>query len=225
MDESISQIGRMVRRFRGFLPVIIDVETGGFNSDTDALLEIAAVTLTIDDTNRIRPELSVSTHVTPFPGANLDAKSLAFIGMTDPYSPLRGALPEREALEHIFTPVRKVVKQHGCTRAILVGHNSAFDLNFLNAAIKRTGIKRSPFHQFSHFDTVSLSALAFGQTVLARAVQAAGLDWDAHAAHSAVYDAERTAALFCTIINLWDSLQPERFSGLALTDDNNSVDV
>jgi ribonuclease T len=220
MEDSIPQIGRMMRRFRGFLPVIIDVETGGFNSDTDALLEIAAVTLTIDESNRIRPESTVSTHITPFEGANLDSKSLEFIGMTDPYSPLRGALPEREALDLIFTPVRKAVKEHGCTRAILVGHNSAFDLSFLNAAIKRTGIKRSPFHQFSHFDTVSLSALAFGQTVLARAVQAAGLEWNAHAAHSAVYDAERTAELFCNIINLWDSLQPEKQTSLVLSDDS-----
>jgi ribonuclease T len=193
----------IAQRFRGFLPVIIDVETGGFNSETDALLEIAAVIPRLDDINGMCLELTVSTHVEPFQGANLDPKSLAVTGI-DPYSPLRGALPEREALNHIFTPIRKAVKNSGCTRAILVGHNSAFDLAFLNAAVKRTGIKRNPFHPFSHFDTVSLGGLAFGQTVLGRALEAAGLTWDEEEAHSAVYDAQRTAELFCMIVNQWD---------------------
>ncbi|MHB1799788.1 MAG: ribonuclease T, partial [Vulcanimicrobiaceae bacterium] len=69
--------------------------------------------------------------------------------------------------------------------------------------------KRSPFHPFSCFDTVSLAGLAYGQTVLARALQAAGIEWDAAQAHSAVYDAERTAELFCTIVNRWQSLQQD----------------
>ncbi|HEX5055270.1 MAG TPA: ribonuclease T [Gammaproteobacteria bacterium] len=193
----------MAQRFRGFLPVIIDVETGGFNPETDALLEIAAVIPCLDETAGMRPELTVSTHVEPFQGANLDPKSLAITGI-DPYNPLRAALPEQEALSHIFTPIRKAVKNSGCTRAILVGHNSAFDLAFLNAAVKRTGIKRNPFHPFSHFDTVSLGGLAFGQTVLGRALEAAGLTWNEKEAHSAVYDAERTAELFCMIVNRWD---------------------
>ncbi len=205
-DETTTELAPktlIAQRFRGFLPVIVDVETGGFNSDTDALLEIAAVIPCMDETNRLRAELTVSTHVHPFEGANLDPKSLAVTGI-DPYSPLRAALPEREALNHIFTPIRKAVKNSGCTRAILVGHNSAFDLGFLNAAVKRTGIKRNPFHPFSHFDTVSLGGLAFGQTVLARALEAAGLAWNEEEAHSAVYDAERTAELFCMIVNQWD---------------------
>lgn len=193
----------IAQRFRGFLPVVIDVETGGFNPETDALLEIAAVIPRIDGGNGLCPEVTISTHVEPFKGANLDPKSLAFTGI-DPYSPLRAALSEHEALNHIFTPIRKAVKNSGCTRAILVGHNSAFDLAFLNAAVKRTGIKRNPFHPFSHFDTVSLGGLAFGQTVLARAMEAAGLNWDENKAHSAVYDAQRTAELFCMIVNQWD---------------------
>ncbi|MGW8228635.1 MAG: ribonuclease T, partial [Gammaproteobacteria bacterium] len=44
----------------------------------------------------------------------------------------------------------------------------------------------------------------YGQTVLARAVQAAGIQWNQKEAHSAVYDAERTAELFCRIVNTWD---------------------
>ncbi len=190
-------------RFRGFLPVVVDVETGGFNAQTDALLEIAAVTLRIDDEGRwVRAETH-SCHVQPFPGANLDPAALEF-NRIDPDHPLRLAVPEREALNRIFTPVRKAVKAEECTRAVLVGHNPFFDLSFVNAAVERAGIKRNPFHPFSTFDTATLGGLAFGQTVLSRAVQAAGLEWDERDAHSAIYDAEQTAELFCRIVNLWD---------------------
>lgn len=193
---------RMVDRFRGFLPVVVDVETGGFEAATDALLEICAVVIHMDADGRLFPGEPVSTHVEPFPGARLDPRSLEVNGI-DPGHPFRGAKPEREALDHVFQPVRKAVRETGCQRAILVGHNAHFDLGFLNAAIRRTGHKRSPFHPFSAFDTVSLAGLAFGQTVLSRAVDASGSRWDANEAHSAVYDAERTAELFCRIVNRW----------------------
>jgi ribonuclease T len=190
-------------RFRGFLPVVVDVETGGFNPQSDALLEIAAVTLHIDDGGRWVRADTHSCHVEPFPGANLDPAALEF-NRIDPDHPLRLALPEREALGKVFSPVRKAVKAEGCTRAILVGHNPSFDLSFVNAAAARAGIKRNPFHPFSTFDTATLAGLAFGQTVLSRAVRAAGIDWDERDAHSAIYDAEQTAELFCRIVNLWD---------------------
>jgi ribonuclease T len=193
---------RMCTRFRGFLPVVVDVETGGFDSQHDALLEIAAVMVSMDGDGMLVPEPVVSTHVEAFPGSHIDPKSLEVTGI-DPDQPLRGALPERAALDLIFKPVREAIKASGCQRAILVGHNAAFDLGFLNAAVQRTGHKRNPFHPFSCFDTVTLAGLAFGQTVLSRAVQAAGYEWNADYAHSAVYDAERTAALFCTIVNRW----------------------
>jgi len=197
----------IARRFRGFLPVVIDVETAGFNAKRDALLEIAAVTLELDATGTMRRGETIACHVEPFPGANLDQESLEFTGI-DPYHPFRMAKPEREALEHIFKPVRRAIKDSGCNRAILVGHNAAFDLSFLNAAVARTSIKRNPFHPFSTFDTVSFAALAYGQTVLARAVKAAGFDWDSEKAHSAVYDTERTADLFCAVINRWHEFSP-----------------
>ena len=193
----------MAERFRGFLPVVIDVETAGFNARRDALLEIAAVTLTMDAEGFISRKDTFSCHVEPFPGANLDQDSLEFTGI-DPYNPFRMAVPESEALELIFKPVRQAVKENHCKRAILVGHNASFDLSFVNEAVKRTGNKRNPFHPFSTFDTVSLAGLAFGQTVLARAVQAAGFKWNSEKAHSAVYDTERTADLFCTIVNRWN---------------------
>ena len=193
---------RMATRFRGFLPVVVDVETGGFDAQHDALLEIAAVVVSMHGGGMLVPEPVVSTHVEAFPGAHIDPKSLEITGI-DPDQPLRGALPERVALDLIFKPVREAIKASGCQRAILVGHNAAFDLGFLNAAVHRTGHKRNPFHPFSCFDTVTLGGIAFGQTVLSRAVQAAGYEWSADQAHSAVYDAERTAALFCTVVNRW----------------------
>lgn len=192
----------MANRFRGFLPVVVDVETAGFNSQTDALLEIAAVLLRYDEKYQLQPYETLWTHVQPFEGANLDQASLAFNGI-DPHHPFRFAVSEMEALRKIFEPIRRVLKDLSCTRAILVGHNPAFDLSFLKAAVDRTGIKRNPFHNFSTFDTATLGGLAFGQTVLARAVKAAGIDWDGNNAHSARYDAEKTAELFCKIVNLW----------------------
>ena len=187
-------------RFRGFLPVVVDVETGGFEPRTDALLEIAAVLVRMHPDGRLDRGETFRYHVKPFEGANMDPASLAVTGI-DPDHPLRPAIPERDALQRVFREVRRELKDTGCNRAILVGHNAFFDLMFLNAAIARTGIKRNPFHPFSSFDTATLGGVALGQTVLSRAVQAAGLDWDASQAHSAAYDAERTADLFCEIVN------------------------
>jgi len=202
---SSSSVPAIATRFRGFLPVVIDVETAGFNPKKDALLEIAAAILDIDECGHLQRRETIACHVEPFPGANLERESLEFTGI-DPYHPFRMARPEQVALDMIFKPVRKAIRESGCNRAILVGHNSAFDLSFLNAAVARTGIKRNPFHPFSTFDTVTLAGLAYGQTVLSRAVLAAGLEWDNNRAHSAVYDTERTADLFCTIVNQWHEL-------------------
>jgi len=187
-------------RFRGFLPVVVDVETGGFNADTDALLEIAAVLLEMDAAGRLGRGETHRYHVRPFDGANMEAASLAVNGI-DPWHPLRPAIDERDALQRVFREVRRAIRETGCTRAVLVGHNAFFDLSFLNAAVQRTGLKRNPFHPFSSFDTATLGGVVFGQTVLARAVAAAGLEWDESRAHSAAYDAERTADLFCEIVN------------------------
>jgi len=195
----------LANRFRGFLPVVVDVETGGFNPQTDALLEIAAVTLHMDDAGQLERDATYCFHVKPFEGANIEAASLEITGI-DPYHPLRPALPEEEALRRIFREVRRAVKDAGCSRAILVGHNAWFDLAFLNAAITRTEIKRNPFHPFSSFDTVTLAGVALGQTVLARAIEAMGMAWDSREAHSAAYDAELTAELFCRLVNRMDGL-------------------
>jgi len=191
---------RMSDRFRGFLPVVVDVETGGFNAETDALLEIAAVLVGFGDDGDLKRKETLRYHVRPFEGANIEPASLAVNGI-DPDHPLRPAIDERDALGRVFREVRRAVRESNCSRAILVGHNAAFDLGFLNRAVERAGIRRNPFHPFSCFDTATLSGVAFGQTVLSRAVKAAGFEWDDDAAHSAAYDAEVTADIFCEIVN------------------------
>ncbi len=193
------------QRFRGYLPVIIDIETAGFNPKKNALLEIAAVIVEYNSLNELEITERYTTHVVPFKNAELDPAALKFNGI-DPYHPFRMAIEEKEALDMLFKPIKHAVKRNNCTRAILVGHNPAFDISFLNAAIQRTQTKRSPFHPFSTFDTATLGGLAYQQTVLAKIAQTAGLEWDNEKAHSALYDAEKTAELFCLIVNRWKKL-------------------
>ncbi|RUO51038.1 ribonuclease T [Pseudidiomarina aquimaris] len=202
---SDSDASLMKQRFRGYLPVVIDVETAGFNSKTDALLEIAAVTLKFDDEGWLHPDQTFHYHVDPFEGANIEQAALDFNGI-DPDSPLRGAVPEEEAMKEIFKPIRKAQKDAGCQRSVLVGHNATFDHGFVMAAAERANLKRNPFHPFVTFDTAALAALTLGQTVLIKACQAAGIAFDSKEAHSAVYDTERTAELFCWMVNRYKNL-------------------
>ncbi|AAU29010.1 TPA: ribonuclease T [Legionella pneumophila] len=191
-------------RFRGFLPVVVDVETAGIDPQKNALLEMCIVLLDMDEQGLLKKDSSYFEHILPFPGAELDQKSLEF-NQIDPYQPLRFAVDEQTALERLFKPIHDLLKKTRCQRAVLVGHNAWFDLLFIKAAIKRTGIK-SPFHAFTCFDTATLAGLIFGETVLAKAAQAAGLHFDSQEAHSAIYDAEKTADLFCLMINKWRML-------------------
>ncbi|MFI4956784.1 MAG: ribonuclease T [Gammaproteobacteria bacterium] len=193
------------QRFRGYLPVVIDVETAGFNARTDALLELAAISVHYNDEGILAPQHEWHYHIKPFEGANLDPKALEFNGIV-PDHPFRLALTETDALVDMFVKIEEALDETKCQRAILVGHNAAFDLSFLQAAVARTGIKKSPFHAFSCLDTASLAAVAYGQTVLAKALRAANIPFDLSRAHSALYDADRTALLFCDIVNRWDRL-------------------
>ncbi len=216
MSDSLS----LADRFRGFLPVVVDVETGGFNAKTDALLEIAAVLVGPLPNGKLARMETIRYHVKPFEGANMDPASLAVNGI-DPDHPLRPAIDERDALQRVFREVRRAVREFDCTRAILVGHNAAFDLGFINEAIARTQMKRSPFHPFSCFDTATLCGVAYGQTVLARAVKAAGLDWDETQAHSAAYDAEVTADIFCDVVNRFQPI----FESLRSRQENDEKEI
>ncbi|MBI3562614.1 MAG: ribonuclease T [Gammaproteobacteria bacterium] len=205
MNDESMRITSIARRFRGFLPVVVDVETAGFDPERHALLEIAAVPIVMSDVGTLNPGATIACHVQPFAGAEMDQRSLDFNGI-DPYHPFRLAKPEKEALETLFMPIRALIKAHKCSRAILVGHNPFFDLGFVRAATARCKLeKKNPFHAFSSFDTATLGGLAYGQTVLARVVQAAGMGWEEKEAHSAIYDAEKTAHLFCNIVNRWDA--------------------
>jgi ribonuclease T len=206
----------MACRFRGYLPVVIDVESGGFHAATDALLEIAAVLIDIDAGGVLRRGATHHYHVQPFEGARIDPTALSVTGI-DPHHPLRPAIPERDALQRIFRQVRHAVRAYACRRAILVGHNAAFDLAFVNAAVARADVKRNPFHPFSCFDTATLAGAALGQTVLAKALTVAGLEWDAGSAHNARYDAERSAEVFCLVCNrLRESFERSRERASAL---------
>lgn len=198
----MNKITHIKERFRGFLPVVVDVETAGFDPQTNALIEIAIVTLKMNSDGTIERDRTVQANVLPFKGSQLDKSALKFIGVEDPTHPFRMAVSEKEALEKCFTPIRQLLKETDCSRAILVGHNAFFDLSFVKAAADRCKIK-SPFHEFSTFDTVSLAGLAYGQTVLAKAVQLAEIEWDNSKAHSAEYDTIKTADLFCKIVNQW----------------------
>jgi ribonuclease T len=205
-EKNINDKSLFAQRFRGYFPVVVDVETAGFNAKTDALLEMAATTLTLDETTGdFSLDETIHFNVDPFEGANLEKAALDFTGI-DPTNPLRGAVDEKTALAETFKLIRKKMKAVGCQRAIMVAHNAAFDLGFINAAIERCAIKRSPFHPFVSFDTTTLSGLALGQTVLAKACIAANIDFNNSEAHSALYDTEKTAELFCFIVNKWKAL-------------------
>lgn len=193
------------QRFRGYFPVIIDVETAGFIAQTDALLELAAVTTRMTDEGILVMDKTFHYHVKPFEGANLQQAALDFNGI-DPYCALRGALDETEVMKDLCKQIRKAQKAADCQRSVIVAHNATFDQSFINAAIERTGIKRSPFHPFVSFDTTSLAGLTLGQTVLIKACQAAGIEFDQKEAHSALYDTCKTAELFCYMVNKWKTL-------------------
>lgn len=189
------------KRFSGFYPVVIDIETSGINSQTNALLEIAAITLKMDAQGSLKRDETFHFHIYPFKGSLIQKESLK-LNKIDPYSPLRFAVSEQEALNFIFHKINQEIKKQKFKKAVIVAHNVIFDYNFIQAAVNRLKINiKNPFHSFITFDTAVLSSFILGQTVLAKACQAAGIYFDASQAHSALYDTTQTAKLFCKIFN------------------------
>lgn len=192
-------------RFRGFYPVVIDIESAGFQPKTDALLEIAIVTLKMNEAGWLKIDDTLHFHIIPFKGSIINSESVAF-NKIDPFNPLRGAINEQDALKKIFKLVKKKILINQCKKGIIVAHNANFDYNFLMAVSKRVPNLKNPFHPFTTFDTATLSGLILGQTVLAKACQIAGISFDVSKAHSALYDAMKTAYLFCELVNRWKRL-------------------
>lgn len=195
----------LAKRFRGFYPVVIDIETAGFDAKLNPLLEVAAVMLKMDEQGLLLPQETVHHHLIPFAGAILEQSALEFTGIR-PDNPFRFAVTEQVAFEQLFEKIHEKIELYGCQRAVMVAHNATFDQTFLQAAVKRCKIQTNPFHHFTTFDTATLSGLIFGQTVLERAVKMAGIAYEKARAHSAKYDAEITAELFCYMVNKWTAL-------------------
>ena len=68
MDTSIIPLDK---RFRGYLPVVIDIETAGFNPKKNALLEIAAVIVELNSDYELHITEQYTTHVIPFNKFNI----------------------------------------------------------------------------------------------------------------------------------------------------------
>lgn len=203
----LKNINSLNKRFRGFYPVVIDIETAGFNSRTDALLEIALITFKMDNYGWINKDKMLHYHIKPFKGSLIKKEALKY-NKINPYSALRMAVTESIALYSIFNFINKKIKNNNFKKAVIVAHNVIFDFNFINAAIKRSKVKNNPFHKFVTFDTAALSGLVIGQTVLSKSCNAVGIKFDSNQAHSALYDTLKTAELFCEIVNRW-----KRFGG------------
>lgn len=196
-----TKVTKIKKRFDGFLPIVIDVETSGARAHTDALLEIAAFLVELDDEGKYVIGDFYHTHVEPFEGARIDPEAMAVNRITIEH-PFRFAIPEEDALTGLFEFTREALKKHQCRRAILVGHNAHFDLGFLQATAKRCKLyNKNPYHNYTVFDTATLGAMFYGKSVLAKAIAAAKIEFNRDEAHSAVYDARKTAELFCGILN------------------------
>ena len=190
-------------RFRKYLPVVVDIETGGFDPETNAILEIA-ITIIEEKNNKLEVGDTYRHHITPFEGSMIEKESLEFTKIKLDH-PLRNSVSEGNALKDLFKIINKTKNKYECSRAILVGHNAHFDSSFLKAAYDRNKIKKTPFHKFSVIDTVSLGVLATGQTVLARICDELDIIYDNDEAHSAAYDSDITAKVFCSIVNRFDN--------------------
>lgn len=188
------------QKFRGYYPVVVDIETGGLDPQQHTILDIAAITLTLDKKGKLVPLKEYQTHVYPHPDYITTPEALKINKINLKHLEFSG-VSEKQALQSIFKPIRAAQTAHDCKQSILVGHNAFFDLAFINAAAKRSKVRRNPFHQYSTLDTVTLSGVMLGHTVLVKACELAGISFDRKQAHTALYDAQKTAQLFCSLVN------------------------
>ena len=193
---------RLAKRFRGFLPIVVDIETAGFDPDKNAILEIAVIFMDYQD-GKLMPIDTFHEHIIPEPGLALDEEALEFTKII-PDHPFRYAVSEKQMLQTLQEKIQLYCDQLNCSRAVLVGHNGQFDLSFIQAALLRQDIKML-LHRFLVFDTATLSAAFLGETVLARAVRRSGKPFDEKEAHGALYDATVTAELFSDLISQADA--------------------
>ncbi|QJC33603.1 ribonuclease T [Enterobacteriaceae endosymbiont of Donacia provostii] len=200
--NNLSKLNLLSFRFRGFYPVVIDIETSGFNPKYNAILEISLITLKMDN-GWLKKNETLHFHVIPFKGSSISQDALDFNGINI-YTPLRGAISEVEVLKIIFKKIKNDLKINKCKKAVIVAHNASFDHSFVMESIKRNKMEKyNPFHSFVIFDTASMCGLILGQTVLAKSCHTIGITFDNNQAHSALYDADRTAKLFCALVNNW----------------------
>ena len=187
----------MQNRFRGFMPVVIDVECGGFIPYRCTVGNCRSVVGDSGD-GSLAAWGNWRYHVQPFPAptsngvTRCDGLSILFTRYAQRF--------QRRSAHAIVQEISQAMKDNDCTRAILVGHNACFDLNFLNAAVARTEIKRNPFHPFSSFDTATLAGVAFGQTGYRsrfKRPESLGIRTNAFGA----YDAQQTADCFARSAN------------------------
>ena len=96
----------MKTKFRKYLPVVVDLETGGFTPSSDAILEIAITLINYDR------EFSVGEthrfHIDPFPGLKIHQDALEFTKINLEH-PLRNAVSEQEALQSIFKIINQTI--------------------------------------------------------------------------------------------------------------------
>lgn len=93
--------------------MVVDVETGGFNCATDALLKLPQHHR-LDEGGFLYPDHTRFFRVEPFEGANIEQAALEFTGIKLDH-PLRQAVSE-QALTEIFRGLRKSIKANGCKR-------------------------------------------------------------------------------------------------------------
>ena len=193
---------KLSKRFRGFLPIVVDIETAGFDPNKNAILEIAVIFMDYADTVLVTTD-TFHEHIIPEPGLILDPEALEFTKII-PDHPFRFAVSEKAMLASLRDKIQQQCALTGCSRAVLVGHNGQFDLSFIQAALIRQEMSML-LHRFLVFDTATLSAAFLGETVLARAVRRSGKPFDEKEAHGALYDATVTAELFAHLINRADA--------------------